>query len=276
MQKERGHESLYPVAWALRSKPPLDPLVLCAHDRMLYAFNVKSRQFVAEIRGHGNSITSIAVEATHPSIVCTTSRDFSARIIDLDMEPRQEPNNPPMPPSKVPNLAGAPVGLQMTGREGNGFGRCLAVLAGGRAGGHQAAVMGAAFHHTFPLIATCGMDRAVKIWRLPLLSNPDVFSREDKPIFSSSRIHDARVLSVSWLSDDVLLTHSAPASLRRDPDDVQSLYTQDGQAIVWQWIGLHRFFPPDKGAAAWPNAARPCASVSEGTSAVHRLSLRTA
>jgi WD40 repeat protein len=122
-----------------------------------------------------------------------------------------------MPPSLAPNLAGAPMGLQMTEVEGRGFGRCLAVLAGGRSGGHQAAVMGAvslsmdctfrsfvyiapqAFHDNCPLIATCGMDRTVKIWRLPIkLDDPNVFTREDKPIFSSSRIHKSCVLSVSW------------------------------------------------------------------------------
>ena len=45
------------------------------------------------------------------------------------------------------------------------------------------------------------MDRAVKIWRLPILkpgSHTDTFVREDKPIFSTDMIHKARVLSVSW------------------------------------------------------------------------------
>jgi len=47
------------------------------------------------------------------------------------------------PPGTGPSLAGAAHGLHMTEPEGTGFGRCVAVLAGGRSGGHMAAVLGA-------------------------------------------------------------------------------------------------------------------------------------
>ena len=48
------------------------------------------------------------------------------------------------------------------------------------------------------------MDRAVKIWRMPALSKDgDSIAREDKPIFSSSRIHAARVVSVNWFEFNV-------------------------------------------------------------------------
>lgn len=63
--------------------------------------------------------------------------------------------NPPWPPVKGPSLAGAAHGLRMlyiskpTGsrkhpaleREGGGRGRCVAVLLGGRSGGHNSAVL---------------------------------------------------------------------------------------------------------------------------------------
>lgn len=41
------------------------------------------------------------------------------------------------------------------------------------------------------------MDRAVKIWPFRP-DDPERIKREDKPFFSSSKIHKARVLSVNW------------------------------------------------------------------------------
>lgn len=71
-------------------------------------------------------------------------------------------------------LAGAPFGLRSNEAEGLDYGRCVAILVGGPAGGHAAAVLGAvrvfvtslalkadpfgqAFHPAFPIIATCGV-----------------------------------------------------------------------------------------------------------------------
>ena len=88
-------------------------------------------------------ITTIAVHPIHPYLFCSTSRDFTTRIYDLLLEPQQAPNNPPWPPGTVPSLAGAAHGLHMTEPEGEGIGRCVAVLSGGRSGGHLAAVLGA-------------------------------------------------------------------------------------------------------------------------------------
>jgi len=52
--------------------------------------------------------------------------------------------NPHWPPGTLPSRAGAPHGLHMDELEGEGIGRCIIVLLGGRAGGHQAAVLNAA------------------------------------------------------------------------------------------------------------------------------------
>lgn len=71
----------------------------------------------------------------------TTSRDQTTRLYDLRFKPRQQPNNPPWPPAKRLSHAGPGFGLHMNESEGTGYGRCLAVLAGGRSGGHQAAVL---------------------------------------------------------------------------------------------------------------------------------------
>ncbi|KAJ2928952.1 hypothetical protein H1R20_g8138, partial [Candolleomyces eurysporus] len=156
-----------------------------------------------------------------------------------------QPNNPHWPPSKQPSLAGAPHGLHINEPEGSGLGRCIIVLMGGRSGGHQAAVLGAAFHPYQPLLATCGMDRCVKIWDARAI-NTDQITRKDKPLFSSSRLHKARVLSVTWLDHDILLTHSAPAMMRNIPGSStnKKTYLEPGEFIVWRWLGMNRFFPP--------------------------------
>ena len=73
-------------------------------------------------------------------------------------------------------MAGPAHGLHMYESEGEGLGRCMFVLMGGRSGGHQAAVLASvkcsiylyltqhliykilqAFHPELPLIATCGV-----------------------------------------------------------------------------------------------------------------------
>lgn len=72
-------------------------------------------------------------------------------------------------------MAGPAHGLHMYESEGEGLGRCMYVLMGGRSGGHQAAVLASvkypisifrrasnlyilqAFHPVLPLIATCGV-----------------------------------------------------------------------------------------------------------------------
>ena len=53
--------------------------------------------------------------------------------------------NPHWPPNTQKSFAGAAHGLHMTEPEGEGegIGRCIIVLMGGRSGGHQAAVLGA-------------------------------------------------------------------------------------------------------------------------------------
>ncbi|KAG0708806.1 WD40-repeat-containing domain protein [Suillus ampliporus] len=251
------------LGWALPLEGPLEPHVVFSGGSILYILNVVKGEIIGHLRGHGGPITSIVVHPNYPYLFCTTSRDFTTRIYDLTKSPRQSPDNPCWPPSKTPSLCGAPHGLQASEPEGMGTGRCIAVLCGGPSGGHDAAVLSAAFHPTSPLIATCGLDRAVKIWCYPMLYL-DKLAREDKPLFSSTRIHKAHIMSVSWcvssceqriafsnrrpwqgrLNTDTLVTHSAPALMRRHgrKDD---LYYEDGTVTIFRWIGFDRFFPPD-------------------------------
>lgn len=135
------------------------------------------------------AITSIATHPLKPHLFATTSRDYTARIYNLDL-PAELPRydlearrripvpNPHWPPNNKPSLAGAAHGLHLdhSEKEGIGIGRCICVLMGGRSGGHQAAVLGAvgvltsvftkislnlvyqAFHPSLPIIATCGVN----------------------------------------------------------------------------------------------------------------------
>lgn len=145
------------------------------------------------------AITSIAVHPATPDYFATTSRDHTTRIYDLRLPAvlpvhphtrnargRKEYNpNPHWPPGKKPSLAGAAHGLRLHPNEIEGFGpgRCVAVLMGGRSGGHNAAVLHAvsrttsrsflnnelngiqAFHPSFPLIATCGVRNSISFLR---------------------------------------------------------------------------------------------------------------
>jgi len=248
--------------WGLSSLSLFEPLVIFTDSRLLHILNVRQRKIVSTLAGHGGPITSITVHPIYPYIFCTTSRDFTTRIYDLTLPPRQTPNNPHWPPGTRPSRGGAPAGMHSSEPEGytNGVGRCVAILAGGRSGGHQAAVLNSAFHPTLPLLATCGVDRFVKIWRLPSLEDKSL-AREDKPLFSSSRIHQSRVLSVTWLNEDTLLSHCAPVLLRtkNDGNRVDDQFdTFPGTLALWRWLGLSRFFQP--GAEPYQKNMRGCAS----------------
>ncbi|KAI6162141.1 hypothetical protein EDD17DRAFT_1580145 [Pisolithus thermaeus] len=154
----------------------------------------------------------------------------------------------------------SPHGLQSSEPEGIGIGRCLVVLCGGPSGGHEAAVLGA---------AAFDMDRAVKVWRLPQMSF-DKMAREDKPLFSSTRIHKARILSVNWLGLDVLATSSAPALMRRNGDR-NDLYFEDGTITIWRWLGFDRFFPATRPRPS--KVMRGCASDYQESSSFKLLSV---
>jgi len=95
-------------------------------------------------------------------------------------------------------------------------------------------------------------------------------AREDKPLFSSTRIHHARIMSVNWLSLDVLETHSAPALMRRN-EDKEDVYFEDGTIAIWRWLGFDRFFPPDQPKPS--KVMRGCASDYQESSSFKLLSV---
>lgn len=72
--------------------------------------------------------------------------------------------NVPWPHKPRLNLLGPPHGFHGMNPEGTGpSGRCMAVLMGGRSGGHEAAVLNAAFHPTLPVLATCGVRDSLSL-----------------------------------------------------------------------------------------------------------------
>ncbi|KAJ3507856.1 hypothetical protein NLJ89_g6071 [Agrocybe chaxingu] len=282
------------VEWSLSHFAPFEPVVAFSRGSLLYLWNPIRMGMAGYLRGHGGAITSIAVHPNTPHLVCSTSRDLTTRIYDLSLPAevpmKQKPQrpgkkkrpekekvpNPVWPPGKTPSLAGAAHGLRIpseAGGEGVGAGRCIVVLLGGRSGGHKAAVLGAAFHPVHPIIATCGMDRTVKIWPVRPKNRSEI-QREDKPLFTSGHIHKARVLSVSWLQDDLLLTHSAPAIMRVAPEDPnnKATYLEPGELIIWRWLGLNRFFPPGY-EDTLPLVLRGCSSDYQESSSFKLISI---
>ncbi|KAF9455084.1 hypothetical protein P691DRAFT_800093 [Macrolepiota fuliginosa MF-IS2] len=243
------HHDTTNVAWALSPNAIDEPLLIISRGSLLWIFNPVRQGLAGYLRGHGGAITSLAVHPAVPNLFCSTSRDHSTRVYDLTLTPHQGRKdrdvNPHWPPGTLPSRAGAPHGLHMNESEGSGIGRCIVVLMGGRSGGHEAAVLNASFHPLYPVIATCGVDRCVKIWHVHPRNSTQI-TREDKPLFSSSRIHRSRALSVHWVSHDTLLSHCPSAILRDEPNDVENKSTHPvpGEVVVWRWLALDRFFPP--------------------------------
>jgi len=231
------------VCWAIDPRT-LHPLLLYVHSSVLHVFDAEAKVFLGCIRGHGGDITSLGVHLRHPHLVYTTSRDCTSRIYDFRVTRELWTGT-----GQVRRDA---FGMLIDDAESDcALGRCVVILTGGRSGGHEAAVLGADFHSSLPLIATCGMDHAVRIWHLgPALFKKERFQaqgvldvyREDKPLFSSTTIHDARVLSVYWLSQETLLSHSAPRIrlVKGRPVEANS-----GTIMVWQWLSVARFFPAE-------------------------------
>ncbi|KXN83867.1 Coatomer subunit alpha [Leucoagaricus sp. SymC.cos] len=237
------------AAWVLSPNAIDEPCVVISRGSLMWIYNPVHRGISSYLKGHGGAITSLAVHPLVPNLFCSTSRDHTIRIYDLTLKPhrgfKDRDVNPHWPPGTLPSRAGAAHGLHMNEPEGEGIGRCIVVLQGGRSGGHNAAVLGASFHPSYPVIATCGVDRRINIWHIHP-KNSQQITREDKPLFSSSRIHRSRVLSVRWVSHDTLISHSPSATLRTDPLNYEKkdTYLVPGEIVVWQWLGLNRFFPP--------------------------------
>ncbi|KAL4266972.1 WD40/YVTN repeat-like-containing domain superfamily protein [Pleurotus pulmonarius] len=209
------------IAWALY--PSFSPLLLIAVDRRVLVLDTKTQSVVGKLRGHGGTITSIAVHPISPHICCTTSKDFTTRIYDLTRLATEPSTDLHWAPDPRPSGAGRPFGLRGVEPEGLGRGLCIIVLVGGRSGGHRAAVLGAAFHPVLPVLATCGADCALKI--------------------CTSKIHQASIGSIVWLNHELLLSHCASPVFRRGEGKEAILNTGEGTLVIWEWLTANLFFP---------------------------------
>ena len=75
------------------------------------------------------------------------------------------------------------------------------------------------------------LDRAVKIWVVRPTSE-DRLKREDKPLFSSSRIHKGRVLSVTWYAQVTFLQVNLP-------NDCEQATTRSSAHSQWPCFNAH-------------------------------------
>ncbi|KAF7320048.1 Coatomer beta subunit [Mycena kentingensis (nom. inval.)] len=276
------------VAWALRARRP-QALAIIAWGHRIFIWNPEMRALVGMLRGHGGRITSIAVHPTLPHIFATTSADCTTRIYDLNMHSADSTTaHPHWMGWAGSTTSSAAHGYDGEDAKGEGIGRCILTLTGGIYGGHAWDALGASFHPTLPLIATCGADHFVKIWRCVLSKDP---SNEDKPLFSG-RISTARIFSVAWISEDLLIAHAGATFMPRmsgsdrgtpecDQGDVQDQANSEplewdrtlpGSLEVIQWLGLERFFPGGR----WDANTRSIASdfqLSSSYTTIARLAL---
>lgn len=124
---------------------------------MLHIIDIETRRFLGCLRGHGGvrwinfdmhiylekkkDVTAVGVHYLQPHLVFSTSRDCTTRVYDF----RIKAESPQDPFTKVVK---DPFGRRIDNDEGDSvLGRCVAVLAGGRSGGHEASVLGAVCIH---------------------------------------------------------------------------------------------------------------------------------
>jgi WD40 repeat protein len=167
---------------------PSDPLIVLALSAVVHVFDVRKMQVIGSMRGHGEPITSLTTNPVWPNLVLSTSRDHTSRLWDLSERPTDQPHNPPWPGLPPPTLAGAPHGLQATEPEGQGegAGACVALLMGGRAGGHEATVSSAVWHPSgLPIVATCGVRHVLTVL--------DVQKLTDDRLIEASRFGESQI-----------------------------------------------------------------------------------
>ncbi|KZT58331.1 WD40 repeat-like protein [Calocera cornea HHB12733] len=230
------------LTWAV---DPSDlSILLCfgGSARLIYVWDVDAEKYRSCIRGHGQTIMHLTTHPVYPYIIASSSRDRSTRIYDLTLQQSFQITYAPLPDG-MPNRGNFPMGgLPVTkkgeeGVEGEGPGKCIAVV-GWYVKGHRDAIVGADFHPTLPLLATCGLDHAVRIWALPKLpipkDKPWEMAAVSDPLFGTRLLHSSPLDSIFWITDDILISKSWD-----EMDD------REGVVVIWQWTELDRFFPPN-------------------------------
>ncbi|KIY71006.1 hypothetical protein CYLTODRAFT_346834 [Cylindrobasidium torrendii FP15055 ss-10] len=246
------------ATWTVRT-PDMTVFLILAYGLLIYVFDVETKRFITTLRGHGNTITSLALDATKPNIFASTSRDFSTRIYDLGQPPRQSSDPVPTRHRGRVSVPSEALGHDVAGGEGDpmGVGRCILVLMGQGYSDNAFPVLQADFHPTLPLIATCCMDRTVRIWHIPACLPSRPLRQIHRPLFSSANIHPSAPLSIHWAGIDILCSHAAPIEKRYTEKEQGCLY-------VWKWLALSTYFPEgwedeDQTRILCPSSAKVCA-----------------
>ncbi|WVQ96119.1 hypothetical protein IAU59_003221 [Kwoniella sp. CBS 9459] len=217
-------DHLYSLSWTY-DPITFRPLIVTGGQKsLLYVVDILDRTFVRVLRGHGGPILCITTNLLYPHIIASTSYDKTVRIWNI-----RGADAPSFPPDERPEenypMADADEGTCV-----------VAILVGEGHGGHRFYVTSVAFHPTKNAIASCGVDRAVKIWPLPPLPEPEVSISPTPigyrptivylPLFSTTRMFADFTDYIEWLSEDTLITRG-----RRE-------------LATWQWIGYKRYFGP--------------------------------
>ena len=149
------------MTWALiHDVDGIYPLLAFSAHSIIYILDVTKGEYHGILRGHGGvskiisvpvfraaafippkQINALAVQPEDPAYLASASNDYTVRIYDLRQSIVTETNNPSWPNSSRSSCAGPAFGLRANEREGIGLGNCIAILAGGASGGHQAAVL---------------------------------------------------------------------------------------------------------------------------------------
>ncbi|CAE6519728.1 unnamed protein product [Rhizoctonia solani] len=285
----REGEKLRTATWALEFDT-LHPLVCVAGDTgIIHVFDVESWDMVGALTGHGGTITHLTTHRIRPDYILSTSHDLTARMWSL-ADPVDVPTMPVFWPGQkkvrgdpsedfglsqmtigqserphfVPGDAlvmrtGPPGGVPDISQAGKGKGACIAVFkgAGNILGGHDSWITCADFHPTRPFVVTCGLDRAIKIWRVPDFPTPETRPERgvnyhiiERPLFSSTHLHETGIEYVAWLKEDLLVSISLNYAVAEAHEDGESNKEEDpsgldlsGTIVVWQWLDLNRFAP---------------------------------
>ncbi|CAG8973840.1 hypothetical protein HYALB_00005585 [Hymenoscyphus albidus] len=172
---DEREEDLYSCVWT-RDPSTRTPLLCAAgHRGVVYIIDVVKGEILRVVlTGHGGDINDLAISPSSPYILASASYDQTVRIWSLD--PAHE---------KYP----------------------LAAMLLGE--GHKADVYTIAFHHNGRHLLSGGADSVVNLWTLPIF--PDKNTGTAKPTliryphFSSSEIHDGRIIDcVAWHGDLIL------------------------------------------------------------------------